>query len=121
MKTTKKLFHIQPSSYVDNMWAADSGELFEGTCKPYPFGVWEDGQIDNQELWAGKPARVVGFVADLGRQEVDLWWRDAVQDPQSVVGMYLITANSSEKGGGMATHQTAVEEVKVYEIEVEEE
>lgn len=98
---------LQPAPNVDHI-TDDGTEL---TRLPYPFHVRaDDGGIERQDFWQGSVARVVGFVADLNRQEVDLWWRDAAKDPQRAVGMYVITQDDK---GDMATQMTAISTVKV--------
>ena len=72
------------------------------------------GRVQRQDFWAGKVSRVIGFVADPFRQEIDLWWAEAWKDPQKAVGMYVITM---DRNGGMATHMTAVESMSVRETE----
>jgi hypothetical protein len=111
-----KIFHIQPSAFMDNAWVVgegDEAELVEGHRLPYPFDVKENGQIWNQRLWQGKPTRVVGFSNTPDAGKVDLWWQDAVKDSGSMVNKYVITQN---KGGAMATHTTAIQEVRVLEL-----
>ena len=100
------LICLQPAPSTDHI-TADGAEL---TRLPYPFFVREDGMIERQDVWNGNPLRAVGFVADLARQDIDLAWEDAVEDPAQTVGMYLITENSS---GGYATHTTAISEATV--------
>lgn len=95
---------LQPSRCVDHV-TPDGTEL---TQRPYPFRVSEDGAILNQEYWQGSPNHVVGFVGDLRRHEVDVYWRHVVADPQRAVGMYLITADAD---GTWAVHVVAVESV----------
>lgn len=103
-----KMIRLQPSAFVDQI--VDDHEL---TRLPYPFYVDYDGNVGRQDFWRGSPARVVGFVRDLARQEVDLWWQEAAKDPQQVVGMYLITV---DRKGNMATHNTAIADVEVVEV-----
>jgi hypothetical protein len=108
-----RVITVQPASYVDHI-TEDGTEL---TKLPYPFHAVGDrtGEIMNQELWQGRPKRVVGFVSDLHRQEVDLFWLDRrfLNNPQQVVGMYLVTQDSD---GGMAVHNTAIETVEEKEL-----
>lgn len=101
-----KIFKIQPSEFIDNMW--EGGHV--GTKLPYPFFVDEKGMVENQDLWNGDPYRVIGFQKDLAVQEIDLRWNDATKDPSRAVGMYLVTAN---KKGDFVTHETAVRSIEV--------
>lgn len=102
-----KLIKLQPSEFVDQI--RDGHEM---TKLPYPFYVHEDGSVDNQDLWQGDPARVIGFAADLAVQQVDLWWEDAVADPQRAVGMYIVSVSDK---GSMGAHVNAVSSVDVIE------
>lgn len=101
MKTIK----LQPSSFVDNM-----REGHEMTRLPYPFFVNEEGEVGQQDMWDGDPARVIGFQRDLAVQAIDLWWKDAVKDPQQAVGMYLVTSNAE---GDWASHSTAIASAEI--------
>lgn len=96
---------LQPSPRVDNI--VDGIEM---TQLPYPFHVDADtGDVGRQDFWRGDPARVVGFQKDLAVQRIDLWWRDAVKNPEQVVGMYVVTAGTS----GLGVHVLAIAEVRV--------
>lgn len=101
-------FKIQLARYTDAFSpTGPDGELTELTKLPLPFFAAEkDGRIARQDVWMGTMVRVVGFVADLDRQEVDLFWAAAVKDPAKVVGMYLVTA---DENNDMVTHLTAVD------------
>lgn len=101
----KKLIKLQPSEVVDNI--RDGHEM---TQLPYPFYVAEDGSVDRQDFWRGNPARAIGFQRDLAKQQIDLWWKDAVKDPQQAVGMYLVTVNGE---GDMGVHVSAISSVEV--------
>jgi hypothetical protein len=108
----KRLICVQPSEYVDQI--VDGHEM---TKLPYPYYVNTDGTIDRQDFWRGDPIRVVGFVADSARQEVDLWWTEAEKDPNQVIGMYLITSDTEEI---WSTHETAISVVKIIDKTPEE-
>jgi hypothetical protein len=101
----EKIMMFQPSEFVDQI--VDGHEM---TKLPYPYYVHVDGTIGRQDFWRGDPIRVVGFVADSARQEVDLWWTEAEKDPHQALGMYLITADAEEI---WSTHETAISTVKV--------
>ncbi len=109
-KPMAKIYKIQPSAYIDQI-TADGHELHK---LPYPFYADEKGAVGQQDFWRGDPARVVGFQEDLARHQVDLWWHDAVKDPQQAVGMYLVTADSK---GNLGVHQTAMDSVVVFETD----
>jgi hypothetical protein len=95
------IYRIQPSEHTDQI-TEDGQELKR---LPYPFYADEDGMVQRQDFWRGKVYKVVGFVGDLARQEVDLLWSDALKEPEQVPGMYLITITSF---GDVSTHVTAV-------------
>ena len=98
-----RIVKIQPAPRIDNV--IDGHEL---TQLPYPLHVRShDGKVlDN---WA---ERVVGFARDLSRQQIDVWWAEAVRDmdPSEVVGLYIVIQNSD---GGYAVLDTAVQKVEV--------
>lgn len=87
----------------------------ELTQVPYPFHVNLDGTVQRQDLWNGNPHRVIGFVQRLDLQQVDLWWSDFVKRPQSVTGMYLITASRNE-GEPWGTHLGAITSVLDHRV-----
>lgn len=99
---------LQPSPRVDHI--TDDGH--EMTQLPYPFYVAEDGSVERQDFWRGDPAAVVGFQKDLAVQQIDLWWRDAVKDPQKAVGMYVVTTGPK----GLGVHMIAIAEVTVLDV-----
>lgn len=107
-----KIYQIQPAAYTDNMWLID-GEMETGSKLPYPFDVKENGDIWNQTFWRGTPKRVMGFCNTPEPGSIDLWWRDALTDPQSMVNKYVVT---QDEGGGMSVHQTAIQSVKVLDL-----
>jgi hypothetical protein len=103
-----RLVKLQPAPFVD----AISVDGHVGTKLPYPFFVTEAGDVEGQDFWRGDPLQVVGFQRDLAVQRIDLWWVDAVKDPQKAVRMYLVTTDAN---GGMGVHQTAIATVEVLE------
>lgn len=92
---------VQPSPKTDQI-CEDGTEL---TQLPYPFHVTEDGEVIN----LATIERIVGFAKDLAVSQVDLWWRDAIKDPQQAVGMYVVTEDRTHV---MAVHLTAVMRVE---------
>lgn len=101
-----RIFSIQCNPIPSGI--TDDGQIM--TSMPYPFLANSGGRIAAQEIWKGHPLRIVGFVKDLKRQEVDLWWADmVVGNTDDAIGMYLITKN---KDGTMGVHMTAVMHVK---------
>lgn len=105
---------IQNARFTDWMSADPDGELAELTKLPHPIYVDQDGKIARQDVWMGTMVRVVGFVGDLHRAGIDVWWRDARKDYAKVVGMYMVTAGSD---GSMGVHQTAVDSISVVTSE----
>lgn len=99
------MIKLQPAPETDNI--VDGHEL---TKLPYPFFVTDEGKIDQQDLWQGDPYRAIGFQKDLAVHMIDLWWTDAIKDVGQVVGMYLVTSNSSGKWG---VHRTAISSAEV--------
>lgn len=109
-----RIVTIQPEAFVDNVWVNKAGEIVEGKKLPYPFHVAEDGGlVEDQDFWQGDPYRVLGFQNDEDVQRVDLWWADAVKDPESIVGRFPVMV---PKGGGVYTYTLKVESVQVREV-----
>jgi hypothetical protein len=97
---------IQPAPRIDHI--TDDGTPL--TQKPYPILVDQDGNVDHQDFWQGKVLRIIGFQRSYDVQQIDLWWRDAFQDPQKMIGMYPV---STDADGGMGNHDTPVESFKI--------
>lgn len=97
-----RITRIQPAARPDAL--SEDGHV--GYQLPYPFYVTDDGKIENQGFWNGTPLAVIGFQKDLAVQTIDLWWRDAVNNPSAIVGMYLVT---TDRDGTWGTHSTAIE------------
>lgn len=94
------MIKLQPASFTDSI--TDDGQ--ELTRLPYPV-VADDvsGQVQNNPLIS----RVVGFVGDVKRQEVDLWWQDArTGDLSELVGKYVVVQMAD---GGLSTLATDVQ------------
>ena len=108
--TTVSIVTLQPAPRTDHI-TEDGTELQQ---LPYPFHVDPSGAIERQDFWRGIAAAVVGFVADPYRQEVDRYWEEVRDDPQQVVGMYVVTADGE---GGMGTWPIAIDTVTVTEVE----
>lgn len=99
----QRMVTLQPAPRPDAV--TGDGEVL--TQLPYPLHVraFSGTVLDD---WAD---RVIGFVADPDRQEVDLHWhRYVTGDPEAAVGMYVIIQNP---GGGYVTLDTAVMKVEV--------
>lgn len=92
---------FQFSSFTDHL-TDDGAEL---TKKPYPIHANESGVILNRS-----PSFVIGFVRDLARMEVDVYWDDA--DVEQMVGWYVITM---DQNGQYATELNAIESITIKE------
>lgn len=103
-----RIITLQPSAVTDHI-TEDGTELQK---LPYPFHVDEDGNVERQDFWRGDPAAVLGFQDRVDVQQVDLWWREVVADPQRAVGKYMVTVDSD---GDIATRTIAIESVHVTE------
>jgi hypothetical protein len=108
-----KLIQIQPEPVIDNIWGLKEGRIAFGEQLPYPFAVKENGDVDGQDFWQGDPAVVVGFQNDEEIQRVDLWWHDAVKDPQSIVGKFPVMRTDK---GRLYTYTVKIESVQVFEV-----
>jgi len=97
-----RIFRVQRHGWID--WITEDAHAM--TKRPYPLYVDEEGKVQNQDLWEGDPFGVIGFQNDLACQTIDLTWRDAVADPEQVVGTYLVTCDDK---GNWAVYETAVE------------
>lgn len=82
-----KIITIQPSN-------TPSGKYDVHMAVPYPFHVGEDGMVGRQEFWRGDPKAVLGFQRDIDLMMVDLFWADAVADPEQMVGMFPVFTTS---------------------------
>lgn len=93
-------FKIQPEEQADHKL-------------PYPYFADESGAVGRQDVWKGNPTQVIGFQSDAGVMQIDLLWEDAIQDPDLVSGMYLVTADAN---GDFGTHPTPVESLEVVTL-----
>jgi hypothetical protein len=103
-----RIITLQPSARTDQI-TDDGTELQQ---LPYPFHVDEDGNVLRQDFWRGDPATVLGFQNRVDVQQVDLWWREVVADPQRAVGKYMVTV---DRDGAFSTRTIAIESVTVIE------
>ena len=74
----------------------------------------EEGQVGNQEFWQGNPVRVVGFQKDLARHQIDLWWTDAYEAPEKIVGMYLVAVDNQSN---MGVYDTAIVSAEIMPVD----
>lgn len=103
-----KRYKIQTHSFPDHL--ADDLTLLHR--KPYPLVVDERGStVPGQTL----PIReVVGFVGDLARQEIDIWFAAATVGLDRIPGTYAVVIDSH---GQWSTLSTAVETFELLEEE----
>ncbi len=80
---------------------------------PYPFFVRESGLVDRQDFWMGKVLRIIGFQKDLNKMVIDLWWSDAVKNPEQATGMYVVTADNKNNWG---VYRSPIGEIRVEEL-----
>lgn len=100
-----RLIRLQPAAYTDQI--SDDG--YEMTKLPYPFWVRWDGTMAN----LNPPyTNLLGFQADLAKQQIDLWWNEARDDPGKAIGMYAVT---QDEKGGIAVHGTAIDSAEVHD------
>jgi hypothetical protein len=85
---------------------------------PYPFHIQiEDtgdavcGAVGRQDVWNGKPARLVGFVSDENAQRIDLDLPGFLAEPQKALGQHPVMQDSE---GNWATYAGAIERVQPW-------
>lgn len=94
--TTMRTIKLQPKMKAD------------GTL-PYPYFIDPDnGEIGRQDIWRGKPLRLLGFseTAETGQMQLELL--DFFDDPLQAVGMYMVTEHED---GGWYTASDPIDEV----------
>lgn len=91
---SKQVITLQPASFVDQV--IDGREFYK---KPYPLSIDADGYVQFQDFWQGTYFRVIGFQCDPDVYSIDLFWEDAFADPESIVGLYLVTSDDDGKWG----------------------
>jgi hypothetical protein len=94
-------YRIQPSEHTDQI--TDAGQELQRL--PFPFYADSDGMVQRQDFWRGKVFKVIGFVGDLARQDIDLTWSEATARPDEVPGKYLVTSDTWDT---WSTHISAV-------------
>ena len=91
------IFKIQPASIPDHL--TEDGQLL--SKRPYPLTVDESGEILNDSI---QFVKVIGFVADLAKQQVDLWFADLTEaDWPRIPGMYVIAVDPAGRWATLAT------------------
>jgi hypothetical protein len=100
-----KMITIQPKQRADGVL-------------PYPFHIQAEdsdeatrGAVGRQDVWHGKPERLVGFVADPETQQIDLVLAEFLNDPEHARGMHPVMQDSK---GGWATYAGAIERVETW-------
>lgn len=106
-----KYLIIQEAPVTDSITA--DGHV--GARKPWPVVADMDGTVVTPSSLLGM-AVVVGFQRDLAGRRPDLYWDDMVADPQQVVGMYMVSADTDEN---WRISESAVDSVTVLETEHE--
>lgn len=86
-----KVLTIQPDRFVDQI--IDGQEFYK---LPYPYSVDKRGQIRFQDFWQGMVETAIGFVDDPEDTFISLYWREAVGNPDAMVGKYLVTSDSED-------------------------
>jgi hypothetical protein len=81
---------------------------------PYPFFVRENGLVDRQDFWRGKVYRVIGFQKSLDKMTVDLFWSDAIKNPELATGMYVVTSDDKNKWG---VYRSPIGSIDVKELD----
>lgn len=101
-----KLYSLQPAPRVDHV-DADGHEF---TQKPYPWHILADGEVQQKGFWKGAVTDIIGFT-EQAHKPMALLWSD-VEDPQEVVGKYIVYLNAK---GNAFVSDTVVETVTVQE------
>jgi hypothetical protein len=85
---------------------------------PYPFHIQTEdtddavcGAVGRQDVWHGKPARLVGFVSDEDAQRIDLDLPDFLAEPEKALGQHPVMQDGE---GNWATYAGAIESVQLW-------
>ena len=81
-------------------------ENMEDGILPYPYHISEDGLIQRQDFWKGRPFRLIGFAKDSEVNQVDLIFEDWIKKPKSCIGMYAVLEYKRKVGDGNITVET---------------
>ena len=104
-----RAFRIQTEPYTDQI--TDDGH--ELSKLPYPLIADENGMIAGQDFWCGLHHHVIGFQKDLSVQVIDLRWKDALDDLDKAIGMYLVTSDRAGDWGSLWTAVKSVTELNL--------
>lgn len=96
-------FSIQPAN-------TESGEYDVKLPLPHPFHTDGDGEVIDHIVM--DKAHVIGFCKTSDPGTIDLTWPGFLVDPQSAVGMFMVTV---DMGGQFATWTTPISRVAEYE------
>jgi len=88
------------------------------TVKSYPYFIYEDGSVGDQDIWQGKPDYLLGFSKKPVAGKMELMMRDFWKEPEKAVGMYPVFQTSTKK---WYLEKTKVESVTEQEDMTEEE
>ena len=80
-------------------------KMEDGTL-PYPYHISEDGLIQRQDFWKGRPFRLIGFAKYSQINQVDLIFEDWIKKPKSCIGMYAVLEYKRKYGDGNITIET---------------
>ena len=85
------------------------GEDFNSTL-PYPYFIDEEGFVGRQDIWKGKPYKLLGFHDKPVAGDIKLRFSDFKNNIKKAIGMYPVFIN---KNNSIVTHKTAVESIEV--------
>lgn len=77
---------------------------------PYPYLVFKNSCIGDQDIWQGTPAFLLGFSKESKAGEIDLLFKKFWAKPKKAKGMYPVFRTSTE--------QWYTEKLKVIKTEV---
>lgn len=80
---------------------------------PYPLHINEEGEIGQQELWQGNPAKLCGFTADIEGGELTLTLAGFWANPQDAAGLHPVFLNTD---GGPTASPTPVASVRTGDL-----
>lgn len=107
-----KIITIQPANTTDGTYDVHQPV-------PYPFHIEvATGEVLRQEFWRGEPASIIGFQNDVDVQTVDLLWRDAVKEPQKMVGLFPVFSRDNGSMFNLTTPITSAGTSEVDDHEV---
>lgn len=79
---------------------------------PYPYYILNNGDVDRQNFWKGKPTRLLGFQDKADVQTVDLRLADFLRAPHLAYDRYPVFLYND---GGIYVHTIAISNVKIID------